>query len=308
MKRKALGKGLRSLIPQAPPQAPVPASGSEAMPPSPEALLRIDLDLIQPNPRQPRERIDDETLDGLARSLERHGVLQPVLVRPIEGDRFELVAGERRWRAAQRAGLMKIPAVVKEVADDRVLEYALVENLQREELNPIEEAVAYQTLVTDFGLTQEEIAERTARQRSTVANTLRLLNLPGAVQEKVKAGRLSTGHAKAILGLKQPLQQIEAANCIIRDGLSVRDAERLVGRMARPAPRKPVVATRSDPNVAAAEEELQREIGTRVRIVQGKKGAGRIEFHCFSEEELQRVYDLILAAARHGSATSEAKQ
>lgn len=291
------------MIPEPPSRAGKAKSDRSA-----EGLREVDLDLIQPNRRQPRERIDDEALAGLAQSLQNQGILQPVVVRSAPDGRYELVAGERRWRAAQMVGLMKIPALVKEVPDERLLEYALVENLQREELNPIEEAVAYQTLVTDFGLTQEEIAERTARQRSTVANTLRLLNLPGAVQEKVKAGRLSTGHAKAILGLKQPLQQIEAANCIIRDGLSVRDAERLVGRMARPAPRKPVVATRSDPNVAAAEEELQREIGTRVRIVQGKKGAGRIEFHCFSEEELQRVYDLILAAARHGSATSEAKQ
>ena len=222
------------------------------------------------------------------------------MVRPAGEGRFELVAGERRWRAAQLAGLLKIPALVREVPDDRLLEFALVENLQREELNAIEEAQAYETLSRDFKLTQQQIAERTGKQKTTIANAMRLLGLPGAVQEKVKSGKLSAGHARALLGLEQPLHQVETADRVIREGLSVRDTERLVGKLAKATPGKPgrPRTTARDPNIVAAEESLQRELGTKVRIIQGKSGAGRIELHCFSEEELERVYELIIQAAR----------
>lgn len=299
MKKRALGKGLRSLIPQAPPRAPRPDTETPAGTLR-EGLRQIDLDLIQPNPRQPREKIDDATLEELALSLTQQGVLQPVMVRPAGEGRFELVAGERRWRAAQLAGLLKIPALVRQVPDDRILEFALVENLQREQLNAIEEAQAYEALSRDFKMTQQQIAERTGKQKTTVANAMRLLNLPGAVQEKVKAGKLTAGHARTLLGLEQPLQQIEAADRVVREGLSVRDTERLVAKLAKATPGKagrPRTVAR-DPNLVAAEESLQRELGTKVRIVQGKSGGGRIELHCFSGEELERVYELIIQAAR----------
>jgi ParB family chromosome partitioning protein len=227
-------------------------------------------------------------------------VLQPVVVRPLPGERFELVAGERRWRAAQVAGLLKIPALVKDVPEERVLEFALVENLQREELNPIEEAQAYDALARDYRLTQQEIADRTGRNRATVANTMRLLGLPGPVQERVKSGSLSMGHARALLSLPQAVEQVELAERIVRDGLSVRETERVVNRLLQPASPAPAArpSLTRDPNVVAAEEELQRELGAKIRIFVGRQGAGRIEIRCFSEEELDRVYELLLEAAR----------
>jgi ParB family chromosome partitioning protein len=227
------------------------------------------------------------------------GVLQPVIVRAIEDGGYELVAGERRWRAAQIAGLLKIPALVKEVADERLLEIALIENLQREELNPIEEAGAYQTLMDDLNLTQQEIAERVGKQRATVANALRLLNLPPEVQQLVREGRLAAGHAKALASLAVAKEQIELARRIAGEGLSVRQAEAIAKRMVKRASRASSKPARRDPNVEAAEETLQSALGTRVRIVQGRKG-GRLEIHFFSDEELQRVYDLVLEAAKKG--------
>jgi len=225
------------------------------------------------------------------------GVLQPVIVRAVEDGGFELVAGERRWRAAQIAGLLKIPALVKEIADERVLEIALIENLQREELNPIEEAGAYQALIDDLNLTQQEIADRVGKQRATVANALRLLNLPPEVQELVKTGKLTAGHAKALAALAVAKEQIALARRITGEGLSVRQAEAIAKRMAKRASRVARKAAGRDPNVEAAEEALQRALGTRVRIVQGRKG-GRLEIHYFSDEELERVYDLVLKAAK----------
>jgi ParB family chromosome partitioning protein len=234
----------------------------------------------------------------LAQSVQAQGVLQPVIVRSNPEGGYDLVAGERRWRAAQIAGLLKIPAIVKDVADDRMLEIALIENLQREELNPIEEANAYQSLIDDLKLTQQEIAERVGKQRATIANAIRLLNLPPDVQELIKAAQISAGHAKALAALTVASEQIELARQIAKLGLSVRQAEALAGsigrRSSRSVAKKP--ADR-DPNVVAAEETLQSAIGTRVRIVQGKKG-GRLEIHFFSDEELERVYQLVLNAAR----------
>jgi len=236
-------------------------------------------------------------LEELAQSMRLQGVLQPVIVRTVEDGGYELVAGERRWRAAQLAGLLKIPAVVKEVSDDRVLEIALIENLQREELNPIEEAGAYQTLLNELNLTQQEIADRVGKQRATVANTLRLLNLPPEIQGLVKTGRLSAGHAKALASVPDAKEQIELARRIAGDGLSVRQAEAIAARISKRAARARKKPAPRDPNVEAAEEALQRALRTRVRIVQGRKG-GRLEIHFFGDEELQRVYDLVLEAAR----------
>ena len=297
MKRKALGKGLRSLIPEAPSR-----TARTAQPSSGEMLQQIDLDKIVPNRSQPREQFDAEALEELARSLKKDGVLQPVLVRPSGPDEFELIAGERRWRAAQIAGLLRVPAIVRRVEDDRLLEVALIENLQREQLNAIEEANAFQTLVDRLGLTQAEVAQRVGKQRATVANALRLLGLPPQVQEHIREGRLSPGHAKALASLANSSLQRELADRIVEERLSVRQVETIVARMGQPQDGKPPAsAAPRDPNVVAAEESLQTAVGTKVRILQRKSGAGRLELYFFSDEELERVYQLVLDAGRRSN-------
>jgi ParB family chromosome partitioning protein len=295
MKRRALGKGLRSLIPETPPSLrprPEPAQTQQN-----SGLLLLDLDRIHPNLGQPRRNFDDNALEELARSIKREGVLQPVVVRPDKDDSYELIAGERRWRAAQLAGLLKVPAIVREVGKEKVLELALIENLQREDLDPIEEANAYESLINELGLTQQEVAQRVGKQRATVANALRLLGLPAAVQKMIQAGQLSQGHAKALASLANDTLQVELAGRIVKGGLSVRDAESLVKRTARADSGQPARATERDPNVVAAEQTLQSAVGTKVRIQQGKKG-GRIELHFYSSDEMERVYELILGAVR----------
>jgi len=290
MTRKALGKGLRSLIPEAPVRVPVPVAA--------QGVQLIDVDRIRANRKQPRQRFDEEALEALSRSLKSEGVLQPVLVRPLPDGRFEMVAGERRWRAAQRAGLLKIPAVVREVPDERLMEIALIENLQREDLNPIEEAQAYRTLLETLGLKQQDIADRVGKQRATVANTLRLLSLSSPVQERLRKGELTMGQGRALAALSDQRDQEQIAEKAIRLGLSVRQVEALVSQALKGgAERKERSVARRDPNVVAAEETLQRAIGTRVRIIEGRKG-GRIELHFYSPEEMQRVYQLVLEVAR----------
>jgi ParB family chromosome partitioning protein len=262
-------------------------------------LANLDIDRIVPNQAQPRKDFDEAELHELAQSLGRDGVLQPIVVRPLGNESYELVAGERRWRAAQAAGLLRVPCVVKEVSDDRMLELALIENIQRAGLNPIEEANAYQTLMHDLGLTQEELAERVGKPRATIANTVRLLNLPLTVQQYVKTGELNAGHAKALAGLTRADLQTELAHEIAKRDLSVRDAERLVTRARASGSSKPQARiARADPNVLAAQEKLQQAIGTKVKIVQsGKKGGGRIELHAYSAEEMDRLYELVHRAA-----------
>ena len=297
MNRKALGRGLSSIIPEPsvrpPASTPLPPA---PVPPAPasEGVRSIDIDRIRPNREQPRQRFDEAALESLAKSLKEDGMLQPVVVRPADGDRFELVAGERRWRAAQRAGLHKVLAVVREVPDDAVLELALVENLQREDLNPMEEASAYRTLTEEVGLSQQQVAERVGKQRATIANTLRLLTLPKSVQDRVRRNELSGGQARAIASLADATEQERLAEKAVREGLSVRQLERLVSAAPKGKPRS---ATRRDPNVVAAEQNLQRALGTRVRIFEGPKG-GRIELQFFNKEDLQRVYQVLLDAAR----------
>jgi len=263
-----------------------------------DSVQLIDIDRVRANRKQPRQRFDEEGLEALARSLKAEGVLQPVLVRPLPDGRYEMVAGERRWRAAQRVGLLKIPAVVREVPDERLMEIALIENLQRENLNPIEEAEAYRTLLDSLGLKQQDIADRVGKQRATVANTLRLLSLSGPVQERLKRGELNMGQGRALASLSDHRAQERIADRAVRLGLSVRQVESLVAAtLETGAERKGKSAPRRDPNVVAAEETLQRAIGTRVRIIEGRKG-GRIELHFFSPEEMQRVYQIVLEAAR----------
>lgn len=305
MKRKALGKGLDSLIPRPISTATSGTTDSIATGagvstgPSRDRIDMLDVDQIRPNPRQPRESFDDESLDTLAASLRQQGMLQPILVRSWGNGKFELVAGERRWRAAQRAGLLKVPAIVRDIPDARLLEYALIENIQRQELNAIEEARAYRTLIDELGLSQVQVAERVGRQRSTIANSLRLLTLPPAVQDHVRSGVLSMGHARALAGISDPATQVSLADRARAEGMSVRQVEVAVARASREnKTRTPETAAVRDPNVAAAEETLQRALGTKVRIVQGPKG-GRVEIYYFGDEELMRVYDLLRGSSRN---------
>lgn len=282
MKRKALGKGLAALLPEAPP-------ASEG-----DQLVSVDPKQIDPNPEQPRQTFDPEKLDELARSMVEQGIVQPLVVRR-SGSRFQLIAGERRWRAAQKAGLRKVPVLVRDASDADLLEIALVENIQREELNPIEEAAAYRRLISELGYSQEQVANRVGKDRSTVANVLRLLRLPREVRTLIGEQKLSPGHARPLLSLASSEAQIEIAREVVEKGLSVRDVERRVKAASNPA--TPKVAKRADPNTRDAEGRLERALGTKVRIHRrGKRGRLEIEF--YSEEELQRIYETVLRGAR----------
>lgn len=287
MTRKALGRGRGALL------------SAEGTAPARNETDEVPIDLIDPSSLQPRSLFDDAKLDELAQSISANGVVQPLILRR-KGARFELIAGERRWRAAQRAGLTTIPAVVRNVSDDKVLEIALIENIQREDLNPIEEARAYKKLIESLGLTQEIVAERVGRDRSYVTNYLRLLRLPEDIQELLQSGRLSTGHARTLLGLEHVDVQLRIARKVIEQDLSVRATERLVKLIARPGssrPTRPSKMSRSDANVRAAEDKLRRRFGTQVRIVQtGDAGAGKIELDFYNHADLDRVYGLLMAA------------
>jgi ParB family chromosome partitioning protein len=275
-KRPALGRGLSALIPDAPLGAP-----------SPERTLEVDIDLLRPNQFQPRTHMDDARIDELSRSIRANGVIQPILVRRRESG-YEIVAGERRWRASQRAGLQKVPVVVREIPDDRLLAVALIENIQRQDLNPIEEAVAYRRLADEFALTQEQIAEAVGKDRSSIANYVRLLKLPPPLRELVASGALSMGHARALLGIPDEAGQLRVGREVAGKGLSVRDTEALVRRTVEPP--APKAEPEKDVHTRAAEERLRFALGTRVRIVRKGK-AGRIEVDFGDENELQRLYE-----------------
>ena len=279
-KRPALGKGLSALIPDVPEMRP----GS--------APLEVDVDLISPNEYQPRQRPDDTRLDELARSIKNNGLIQPIVVHKV-GNGYRIIAGERRWRAAQIAGMTRVPVVVKEVAsgqDAQLLEMALIENIQREDLNPIDEAAAYEKLSTDFKMTQEEIATVVGKDRSSVANHLRLLKLPQEVRAEVASGRLSMGHARALLAVADEGGQRQVAREVIAQNLSVRETETLAKKLGRreQAGKRPGAV--SDVHTRAAEERLRMTLGTRVRIARRGKG-GRIEIDFTSEDELQRLFE-----------------
>ena len=263
-----------------------------------EQLREIDLDRILPNSHQPRKNFDEETLNELADSIREHGVVQPILVRALEEGFFQLIAGERRWRASQRAGLVRIPAVIRDTTDHSALELALIENLQREDLNPMEEAQAYERLITDFGMTQEEVARRVGKNRATVANMLRLLRLPLEVQQWLRENRLTTGHAKALLSLSDLSAILETAKKIIQGNYSVRQAEMLVSRYSdRSSGQDDPVGRHDhvDPNVKVAIHALEQALGTKV-TVQENGGKGKIELHFYSFEEMNRLYEGLLRA------------
>jgi ParB family chromosome partitioning protein len=291
-KRKALGRGLAALLPGAP--DPSSYGTGAATQPEGEGLRTVAIEEVHPSASQPRKTFDDVRLGELAESIRVQGIIQPLVVRERVGGGYELVAGERRWRAAQRAGLHEVPVVVREIAPGRAFEMALVENLQREDLNPIEEAEAYQRLVAEFGYTQESLATRVGKDRSTVANALRLLRLPEVVRSLVISGRLGMGHARAMLGLDSDQGIERVARQTVSRGLSVRQVESLVRRertRAETATGGPPV--RQSPAARDLTERLQRALGARVRLVEGG-GRGYIEIHFHSLDELDTVLAKIL--------------
>ncbi|HEY9285283.1 MAG TPA: ParB/RepB/Spo0J family partition protein [Pyrinomonadaceae bacterium] len=285
MTRKVLGRGLSALL-------------SETTPQVSEDLKEIDIDLIEPNNLQPRTRFDEAQLEELAQSIKANGIVQPVLVRRIGGERYQLVAGERRWRAAQRAGLQKVPAVIREVPDDRMLELALIENIQRQELNAIEEAHAYKRLIETLGLTQETVAQRVGRDRTFVTNYLRLLRLPEDIQQLVEENKISMGHARALLGIDDAGKQRELALSIVEQSLSVRETERAIKRIIANSESVDTVPVKTeDPNYRAAEDKLRRRFGTKVRILPNNNGTGgKIEIQYYSDQDLQRLYEQLGAS------------
>ena len=284
-KRSALGKGLSALIPDVP---EAPRQGAS----------EVDIDLLSPNEQQPRVLMDDAKLDELTQSIKANGIIQPILVRRA-GNAYRIIAGERRWRAAQRAGLLKVPVVIRDVpagSEKQLLELALVENIQRENLNPVDEALAYQRLADDFSLTQDQIAAAVGKDRSSVANFLRLLKLPEEVRGDLATGALSMGHARALLGLTDAASQRQVAREVIARSLSVRDTEALVKKMAAPASARAAKSESTPPDVhtRAAEDRLRFALGTKVRIVRKGQG-GTIEIDFGSEAELNRIYEQLTA-------------
>jgi ParB family chromosome partitioning protein len=248
---------------------------------------------IDPNPLQPRRIFVQDRLDELAQSIRANGIVQPLVVRQ-NGGRYQLVAGERRWRAAQLANLDKVPVIVQNIPDDRLLEVTLVENIQREDLNPIEAALAFQRMIVDLHLTQEEVGRRTGKDRTTITNFLRLLQLPEDIQQLVGERRLSPGHARCLVGLPESTQR-EVAEKVVAQGMSVRETERLTQRLTEPRrPKTPKETAALDPNVRAAIEAMERALGTRVRIVSRSSSSGRIEIEYYSSEDLDRIYSAIV--------------
>lgn len=323
--KKALGRGLGSLLPNRPPAglaefakpipppppntpppaAPPPTSPASTAPteaptaaaaPSGSELspTRIPISMIDPNPLQPRTVFQEARLHELADSIRANGIIQPIIVRR-QGDRFELIAGERRWRAARLAGLDQVPVVVQELADEKLLEVSLIENIQREDLNPMEVATAYDRLAREHKLSHEDIGRRTGKDRATITNMIRLLKLPSELQLLLAEHRLSMGHARALLGLADPEQQRQLGNQAAAEGLSVRQVERSVQNLNEPRdPGSPKEPPKLDPNVKAAVDELERVLGTRVRIVEKSPKRGRIEIDYFTQEDLDRIYELIV--------------
>jgi len=275
-KRRGLGKGLEALIPSA---------GLVEGP----AVKEIPIDDIIPNPYQPRHSLDVESLEELAQSIKEHGLIQPLIVTLAdEPGKYQLIAGERRWQAAKMAGFSVVPAIIKEATPRQMLELALVENLQRADLNPLEEAEAYRYLMEEFGLTQEEVARRVGKSRAAVANTVRLLRLPDEVKKALAEGLITEGHARALLALPGRELQVQGLKAILKKGLNVRQTEELVRRMqeGKPRPQKPVPS----PETRALEEKFRQALGTKVQLVRGKKG-GRLVIFFYSEEELQALYE-----------------
>jgi ParB family chromosome partitioning protein len=291
--KRALGRGLSALIPQAAPPPPAAAVvAPEPAPPPKNGVLKLPIEAIHRDSLQPRRHFDEEKLRELTESIKVQGLLQPVLVRK-DGEGYKLIAGERRWRASQAAGLHEIPAIVREVTEVEAFELALVENLQRADLNPMEEADGYHRLVEEFGLTQEQVAQRVGKERSTVANALRLLGLPDEVKRMVGEGSLSAGHARALLGVPRIPEMTELAAQVAARKLSVRDTEKLVQQAKGTKPKDSGKPHKQSPQVKSLVEELQRALGTKVRLVEKGSGKGTIEVDYFSYDDLDRILKLL---------------
>jgi ParB family chromosome partitioning protein len=291
--RNALGRGLGALIrePEAPPVSPVQSLEPVAAR-SPGAAQLVDIDLIEPSPFQPRTRFREEALAELAQSIQANGIIQPLVLRPV-GSRFQLLAGERRWRAAQRAGLSRVPAVLREVDDESALEITLVENIQREDLNPVEEARAFERLLDEFQLTQEEVAKRTGKDRTTIANAVRLLRLEKAILDLIEDARISPGHGRALLAIGDPKLRVSCAQRAARGGLTVRQLERMASRRSR-APVAPAPPT-IDANTRAAVENLQHALGTRVTLREPTKTrAGELVIEYYDSAQLAGIYERLM--------------
>jgi ParB family transcriptional regulator, chromosome partitioning protein len=285
-KRRGLGRGLGALIPTADPEETAAAAVDAN-------LTLVAVTAIEPNPHQPRQNFSEEALAELAASIVEHGLIQPLIVQKTAAGRYIIIAGERRWRAAQTAGLAEVPVVVKDVSPQNMLEIALIENIQRADLNPLEEALAYQQLIDGFGLTQEQVAQRVGKSRPAVANTVRLLALPANIQAAVIEGRISGAHARTLLPLPTAAMQTAVMNSIVKQELSVRQTETIVRKMlaARPPSRKS--AAQPDPELVALESQFRQSLGTRVNIEKGSKG-GKVVIHFYSDEELQAIYEAIV--------------
>jgi len=280
MTKMALGRGLNALISDTQTEEPVVASTGN--------VSDIELTKIKQNKYQPRTNFKDAALQELIASVKEKGILQPIAVRQVDGG-YELIAGERRYRAAKAIGLEKIPAVIRNVTDEDSLELSLIENIQRENLNPIEEANAYRRLMAEFGLSQEAVSQKVGKDRATVANSIRLLNLPVDIQSKISSGEISSGHAKVLLGLSSASEQRKFADAIAKEGLSVRNLEKLINS-TKNISKAVAINPSSDAHITALEEHIQTVLGTKVNICQGKKG-GKIEIEYYTREDLERILE-----------------
>jgi ParB family chromosome partitioning protein len=293
MNKKALGRGLHTLLPGRSPGTGTAAAFEPPVAPD-AALSELPIDAIVPNPFQPRKHFDEHALEELAQSIRTDGMIQPLVVRRA-GSRYELIAGERRWRASRLAGLAKVPVHVQELADDRMLEVALVENIQREDLNPMESSRAFHRLSEDLGLSHEEIGQRTGKDRATISNAIRLLQLPDDIQGLVEVGKLSPGHARALMKIQDSGDMRRLAEQSIELGWSVRELERVSAGARKSDAQPPApVEKAQDPNVKAAVDDMERALGTRVRVIEKLRGKGRIEIEYYSQDDLNRIYSAII--------------
>jgi ParB family chromosome partitioning protein len=278
-KKTGLGRGLSALIPESSPE---------------NGLRTVPISHISPNPHQPRTQMDEVKLAELADSIREHGLIQPLIVHDAGDGQYTLIAGERRWRAAQKAGLTELPVVVKEASPQSMLELAIIENVQRADLNPLEEALAYRQLMDEFGLTQVEVSKRVGKARSTIGNTVRLLDLPPEVQQAVNQGQLTEGHARPLLSLPTPEMQRELMGLVIKQGLNVRQTEELVRKRLVTEKPNPRPQKRQTPELRSLEEQFRQSLGTKVDLEKNPKGQGKIVIHFYSDEELQAIFDTIV--------------
>ncbi len=290
-KKQVLGRGLSSLIPAARGESPVAAANTVPAHLG-ESVQEIPIRDIDPNPYQTRIQIDEHSLNELADSIRAQGVLQPIVLRQVSGGKLQLVAGQRRWLASERAGKSTVPAIVRQLSDEQAIELTIIENLQREDLNPLDQAAAFEKLSSTCGLTQEQIAQRTGKDRATVANYMRLLRLPDEVRDTLRSGELSMGHARALMALSTAVEQITASKKVMKDAMSVRQTEQLVAMWGKPAEKQEKPAKVLDPNVKEAQRELERSLGCRVTI-DDKKGRGKVVIQYKSIEDFDRIVEAL---------------